>query len=118
MNFKLDENVPLDVVEILSAAGHDVATVQGQRLSGTTDERLAAICWVEQRALVTLDLDFSDVRLYPPIDYVGLIILRPHEPRVDLIIELVRALLPVLTSEDPTGCLWVVNPHGVRIRQG
>lgn len=117
MKLKLDENIPQDVVPLFIAAGHDVATVRGQGLGGTTDERLAAVCWVERRVLITLDLDFSDVRAYPPGAFAGLVVLRPPEPRISAVVELARHLAPLLSAEDPTGRLWIVGPQGVRVRE-
>ena len=38
---------------------------------GAVDPDVAQACQKEARALVTLDLDFSDIRAYPPEDYQG-----------------------------------------------
>ena len=40
-----------------------------QGLRGGADPTLAEICKRESRALVTLDLDFADIRTYPPAEY-------------------------------------------------
>jgi predicted nuclease of predicted toxin-antitoxin system len=37
-----------------------------QGLAGVADPAVAAVRQVEKRAIVTLDLDFSDIRRYPP----------------------------------------------------
>src|SRR5436190_1527827 len=47
------------------------STVYDQGLRGHDDGDIADVCRREQRALVTLDLDFSDVRVYPPAHYPG-----------------------------------------------
>lgn len=66
MKFKTDENMPYEVAEILSKAGHDALTVLCQELGGQSDDRIAEVCKAEGRAIVTLDLDYSDIRAYPP----------------------------------------------------
>jgi len=76
MRFKLDENLHPDAAEYLRQHGHDALTVADQGLRGHDDNDIAEVCRREQRALVTLDLDFSDVRIYPPADYSGLLVLR------------------------------------------
>lgn len=76
MKFKIDENMPLEVAELLRNAGHDSATVAEQNLSGTSDTSLATICLKEERILVTLDNDFADIRTYPPNKFPGIIVLR------------------------------------------
>lgn len=76
MRFKVDENLPVEVAEMLRQAGHDAATVLEQHLGGSDDAQLAALCQLESRILVTLDMDFSDIRSYPPTEYPGLVVLR------------------------------------------
>lgn len=56
MKFKLDENIGLHGLRVLTDAGHDVATVRGQSLGGAEDRELIEVCRLERRALVTLDL--------------------------------------------------------------
>ena len=66
MRFKVDENLPIEIAKLLRDAGHDALTVQEQRLGGGSDPDIAAVCKEENRALVTLDVDFGDIRSYPP----------------------------------------------------
>jgi predicted nuclease of predicted toxin-antitoxin system len=61
VRFKLDENIGERGAALLRSAGHDIHTVRDQRLVGTTDEELFAVCVSERRALVTLDHDFGHV---------------------------------------------------------
>jgi hypothetical protein len=42
-------------------------------LAGQPDPRIAAVCQAESCALVTLDLDFADIRRFPSQDYHGII---------------------------------------------
>lgn len=65
VRFKTDENLHPDASVSLSAHGHDAVTVWDQGLRGTLDEDLAQVCKHEGRVLVSLDLDFSDIRTYP-----------------------------------------------------
>lgn len=62
MRFKVDENLPIDVGDLLGSAGHDALTVFDQKLIGEDDRCVLDICQAEERTLITLDLDFSDVR--------------------------------------------------------
>jgi hypothetical protein len=45
-------------------------------LSGAEDATIAVRCRTEGRILITLDLDFANIRAYPPAEYAGIIILR------------------------------------------
>jgi predicted nuclease of predicted toxin-antitoxin system len=56
---KLDENIPVSLVEALTFLGHDVHTVIGQGLAGRTDREIWTQCQLEERLLTTQDLNFS-----------------------------------------------------------
>ena len=62
MRFKVDENLPMEVAQLLREAGHEATTVLDQHLGGVDDLTIASICQQEGPALVTLDLDFSDMQ--------------------------------------------------------
>jgi hypothetical protein len=63
--FKLDENLPRDAAVLLQQAGHDVHTVLAEQLGGHPDQRVFDASQAEERVLITFDLDFSDLRVYP-----------------------------------------------------
>jgi predicted nuclease of predicted toxin-antitoxin system len=64
MRFKVDENLPVEVVQLLCEAGQEATTVLDQHLGGSRDATVATICYQEWRALVTLDRDFAAIRTY------------------------------------------------------
>jgi predicted nuclease of predicted toxin-antitoxin system len=118
MRFKIDENLPIEVAGVLRDAGHDAMTIVDQRMSGEPDPRIAAVCRDEDRAILTLDLDFSDIRTYPPSDYPGIVVLRPSTQSKGDVLALVVQLLPLLNIERLIGNLWILQRGGLRIREG
>src|SRR5919109_40581 len=64
---------PEDIVHsypsLCREASHEAATVLDQDLGGRDDRAVATICQQAARALVTLALDFADIRTYPPAHY-------------------------------------------------
>ncbi|MDF5714819.1 MAG: DUF5615 family PIN-like protein [Rhizonema sp. NSF051] len=76
MKFKIDENLPVELANLLQEAGYDAMTVNQQNLSGEKDPKLMDLCQQEGRVLVTLDLDFADIRSYPPKQFLGIMVLR------------------------------------------
>ena len=78
MKFKLDENIPMEAAALLNDAQHDAVTVADQGMSGEQDPRVIDACLDEERVLITLDLDFADVRAYPPEQFHGIMVLRLH----------------------------------------
>ena len=116
MKFKVDENLPLDVVQILRTNGYDALSLDDQNMVGTTDDNIANVCQEEERAIVTLDLDFSDMRRYPYQEYAGIIVIRVRRQDRYHIISVFEKVLPLLEKEKLAGCLWIVEEKRVRIR--
>jgi predicted nuclease of predicted toxin-antitoxin system len=116
MRFKVDENLPIEVAEILRSSGYDAMTIHEQFMVGKPDATVADICRDEKRAIVTLDLDFSDIRTYPPSKYSGIIVLRPNSQSKYSVLELIEKTLPLFATEPLEGCLWILQENGLRIR--
>ena len=116
MKFKLDENLPIDLVKIFRTAGHDVSSVCEQGLSGEKDETLLQVCGNEGRALITLDLDFADVRSYPPDQNPGIVVLRLQRQDKFHVERTIERLLPIFDAEPLEGRLFIVGEDRVRIR--
>lgn len=118
VRFKLDENIPRDAGALMRDAGYDVDTVLDEGLGGGPDPGLFEICQAEGRVLVTLDLDFADIRQYPPARHVGVWALRPSSQSIENILELLRGALTVLRrGERIEGRLWIVERERVRSRE-
>jgi len=94
LQFKIDENLHADAAELLRQQGHDAITVYDQNLQGEADTNIANVCRQEQRVIVTLDLDFSDIRQYPPKDYPGIIVLRLNDQSRVAVLNVLRRILP------------------------
>jgi hypothetical protein len=71
----------------------------------------------ERRLLVTMDLDFSDMRRYPPGSHAGILLLRPHRDGRKAIIGLVTALLECESLDGLAGCLAVADEAQTRVRR-
>ena len=116
MLFKIDENLPVEVAELLRDSGHDALTVLDQQLGGQPDRTIGGILRDEKRALMTLDLDFADIRAFPPGEYAGLILFRLPVQDKHSILSLVKRVIPLLSREPLVGTLWIVDPTAIRIR--
>lgn len=116
MKFKLDENLPELVSTTLAALEQDAHTVAQEQLAGAPDEQVLKASVAESRVLVTLGLDFADIRAYPPGSHAGIWVLRPAKQTFNAIDALVRAGLRLAASERVHGQLWVIDEQRVRIR--
>jgi predicted nuclease of predicted toxin-antitoxin system len=115
--FKLDENLPRDVEALFREAGHEVETVLGERLGGGPDPKVFDTAKAEDRILVTLDLDFADIRLYPPSRHPGIWVLRAHSQSIENVLALLKGALAVFQTESAANQLWIVEPNRVRIHE-
>ena len=77
---------------------------------------IATVCQRKGRALLTLDLDFGDIRAYPPDQFPGLIVLRIANHSRPYVLRIVEQMLSLIGREPLTGHLWIVEEHRVRIR--
>ncbi len=118
MKFKLDENFGTRTQHLFKEAGYDVHTVREESIQGTSDENLYAVCCKEDRCLVTLDLDFSDVTRFPPGKSGGIIVIRvPRNPSLSLLEMLIKQLLQSVAQIDIKKQLLIVEAGRIRIHQ-
>lgn len=118
MKFKIDQNLPIEAADLLTAAGHDAMTVYQQSLGGVPDERIVEVCKHEDRILITADLDLSDIRRYPPSQAPGYIVLRLPRQGKQAVLDLLVKVIPMLALRPINGRLWIVEPERLRIRGG
>ena len=117
MQFKIDESVHSEAAALFRRHGHDAVTVHDQGLRGASDSRVAEVSRREGRVLVALDLDFADIRTYPPAEYRGLIVLRVKDQSRPAALSVLERILPLLATEPLVGKLWIVDETQVRIRE-
>lgn len=115
MRFKTDENLHPEAAELLRSRGHDACTVWDQAMRGAGDPRVIEACRLEGCALLTLDLDFADIRRYPPDRFSGIVVLRLPRHSRRMVLSTIEAMLAMTGSEPLIGRLWIVEPGQVRI---
>ncbi len=117
MKIKLDENIPVSVVQVLASHGHDVHTVWDEGLVGRKDQEIWIRCQQEERLLITQDLDFADLRKFQPGIHSGIILVRLQHPgRVELL-NLLSWVFGTHDVESWNRCLVIVSETKIRIRR-
>lgn len=118
MNIKLDENIPVSLIEDLSYYGHDVKSIYQQGMQGASDHYLWMSIQSERRLLITQDMDFSDITLYKPGSHSGLLLVRLREPGR---IKLRKKIKELFSSKHPednwSGAFIVLTDHKSRIQR-
>jgi predicted nuclease of predicted toxin-antitoxin system len=118
LKLKIDENLPGECAGILRDQGFEADTVADERLTGAEDSAIAVRSRAEGRVLISLDLDFANIRAYPPAEYPGIIVLRSKTQDKRAVLALVHRLVLVLANRAPAGELWIVERDRVRFRIG
>jgi predicted nuclease of predicted toxin-antitoxin system len=91
-------------------------TVFDERLGGADDSVIASRSRAEDRVLITLDLDFSNIRVYPPSEHAGIIVLRPKKQDKRMVLKLMERIALALANRIPAGELWIVETDRIRFR--
>jgi len=115
---KLDENMPADLGTLLVKDGHDVHGVLDESLGGSADSVIVEAARREERILMTFDMDFADVRNYPPGTHAGIVVFRLRDQRWATLAPPVTRLLEQGKLEDLATSLAIVTETRVRLRRG
>ena len=116
MRFKIDENLPAELVDDLRSAGHESDTVADEGLTGSPDSVILETVRKEEMILLTLDKGIGDLRNYPPEHYLGIVLFRSPTQGRGSVLTFVRRYMGSLYQIDLAGHLVVVTESGVRIR--
>jgi predicted nuclease of predicted toxin-antitoxin system len=114
----MDENLHPDLAEFFRKHGHDAVTVWDEGLRGGSDRAIIDRCRAEGRALLSCDLGFADIRIYPPDQYSGIIVLRLEKQNRQQLLNIAPMVLELLEREPLTRHLWIVDESSVRVRGG
>lgn len=118
IRFKLDENFSPSLTSLFQKSGYDAESVLEEKLSGASDETIHQVCLKENRCLVTLDMDFANILRFPAENTPGIIVIRPNRSiSINTMSEMLNLLLKALQENDPAECLWILEPHQLRIRK-
>ena len=115
MKINLDENLSARLVEVLRSHGHDTDTVRDEGLTGHPDGDVWQAAQIEQRFLVTQDLDFSDARQFAPGTHAGLLLVRLREPGANALFTAVSSVAHELDGW--SGCFVVLTERKLRVRR-
>jgi len=117
VKIKLDENLSRHLKDELLGLGHDVSTALEEGLLGKDDVELGAAAKTDGRMVFTLDLDFADLRKFPPGSHPGVILLRPRSMGPLAVNQFVLKFAQQTELSDLARCLAIVEPHRVRVRR-
>jgi hypothetical protein len=116
VRFKLDENLPVELLDDLRVAGHEADGLHDEGLIEAPDSVVLDLVRRENRVLLTLDKGIADVRTYPPEVHAGIVLFRPPAVGRGSTLLFVRRHLASLFERELTGRLLVITDRGIRLR--
>ena len=116
MRFKLDENLPVELVTDLRDLGHDADTVADEGLRGAADPAVVDAASAADRILFTLDKGIANLQRYPIHQHAGAVLFRLDTSGRGAVIAFVRERLHSVLEMHLAGRLTVVGPSAIRFR--
>jgi predicted nuclease of predicted toxin-antitoxin system len=116
VRLKLDENLSRHLLPALRSLGHEVTTAAGEGLLSRPDTEVAAAAKNVGRMLLTLDVEFGDLRKYPPGTHPGVVLFRPRSSGPITVNRFVTEFARNSDLQLLTGCVVVVDPSRTRVR--
>ena len=116
MKLKLDENLSRNLKPILMNLGHDVVTAADENLLSKPDTEVAREASREGRMLLTLDVEFADLRKYTPGTHPGIILFRPSSMGPSSVNSFITDFVQSADLKQLVSCVAIVEPKRVRVR--
>lgn len=117
MKIKLDENIPANLVAVLSELGHDVDSVLLEGMKGKADDVVWRAAKDAGRFFITQDLDFSDVRQFRPGTHPGVLVVRLRQPGKSALAERIKEVFRNEEFSTFRGCFVVLTERKLRVRR-
>ena len=118
MKLFLDENLPRSAVKELKSLGFEVEHTSEVGLRGASDKEISSYAKKQNAILITKDLEFGSIIIYPKGSHYGLIVLRlPDYFNSQDIIRVLTDFLQQINAADLIGKLIVLEIGRYRIRE-
>ncbi len=116
--FLIDEDMPRSLAPALQQAGYDVEDIRDVGLRGKSDPEVFAYAQDHHRILITEDLGFSNILLFPLGTHAGIIVCRfPSYLPTQQVNQLIITGLVTLRGQDLDGILVIIEQGKIRVRR-
>ncbi len=118
MKFILDENLPQSFVEKLGELGFTVDHVRTAGLQGADDRTIALYAKNQDAVLITKDIEFGSLLLYPKGSHYGVVILRlPEYFKKEQIFLFLKNFLTTIRKDNLIGHITTLEIGKYRVRK-
>ncbi len=118
MKFFLDENMPISAINVFLKLNFEAEHCKDSKLIGSSDSKIAEYARKQKAILVTKDLEFGSLLIYPKNSHYGLLILRlPNNFTAKKINESLEEFLRNIKVEDLINSITVLEIGRYRVRK-
>jgi len=118
MRFLLDENLPKRLVDSFRKNGFQCEHAMEVGLGGANDQDIARYAKNNRCILVTKDLEFASLIVYPKGAHHGLLVIRlPYTSTSDQIIAAISDFLKDNQVEELVGAITILEVGRIRVRK-
>jgi predicted nuclease of predicted toxin-antitoxin system len=118
MSILADECVYQITVDVVRSWGVAVITAQEAGLASCKNGELLAYAQKNDCVFLTRDKDFTDIRIYPPSDFRGIIVLKISPSNQHEVHKMLHQLLSTLSLEELRAKLAIVDRKKCRVVEG
>ena len=117
MKFLADMGISMRTVERLREQGHDAVHLSEEKLPRLTDDKILEKAHMEQRILLTMDLDFGYLLAVSGGRLPSVIIFRLSDERSENITERLAEVLTQRSEDLEAGAILSVSDTAIRVRR-
>ncbi|CAN5280910.1 hypothetical protein BH10PLA2_BH10PLA2_19510 [soil metagenome] len=117
MRFLADMGVSQQVVEWLRANGHDAVHLRDEGLHRLPNGEIFHKAGIEQRIVLTFDLDFGEILAASAGQIVNVVLFRLRNTRSDFVIQRLAEVLNLSNSDLLQGAIVIVEDGRHRVRK-
>jgi predicted nuclease of predicted toxin-antitoxin system len=115
MSILADECVYQRTVDLVRSWGFSIVTIQEAGLASCKNGEILAYAQKNDCVFLTRDKDFTDIRIYPPPDFKGIIVLKITPSNQHEVHDMLHQLLSTLSLEELQAKLAIVDRKKCRI---
>jgi predicted nuclease of predicted toxin-antitoxin system len=118
MSILIDHCVPRKFSRLLQTWGYSTCFLTEHIAADATDSDVIALAQKLDAVLLTVDLDFANILVYPPGSYAGIIVMRYNAAEESALIHSLEQALADLYRDSLRNILIIIEPTRYRIRRG
>lgn len=104
-------------VSHLAALGYDIFRISERGMSRAKDSEIVTLAIIENRSIITMDLDFAAIIAKSGEQFPSAIIFRLDDETPENINHLLDRILPSISSELEIGAIVIIEQDRIRIRR-